>query len=515
MNPASTRALPNPPSWKFAALALLMAVLATLGLNFNVVRFTVHIWASNETYTHGFLITPISAWLIWRKRGILARMSPAPELRGLIIILFLNLVWQLGHQADVMVVQQYCMVGMLIAAAWTLLGTTVFKQIAFPLFFLLLAVPIGEALIPSLMDFTADFTVGALQWTGIPVYKEGTFFSLPDGNWSVIDACSGLRYLISSLTLGILYAHLTYRSLYRKLVFIAFSAVVPILANGMRAYMIVMIGHLSGMRLATGIDHLIYGWIFFGLVMLLLFWIGAFFKENETILQTDELPQADQAPKAASAPLVPALFIIAIISASGIYAMLLDRKLQTPSPITLDMPAVSGWQEISGQPVLNWTPHYLGSKESFTRSYGKDAKEVSLFIGYYRNQHQGAELITSGNILVKIADQRWGNVGESGHTISIGNEHFNIREARLRSPQGRLLAWEWYWVDGRWTTNHYMAKFLEAKSRLLNGTDDAAVIVVFTPYSNSSSEASGTLDSFLTQTLPGIEHMLANAVRQN
>ena len=69
--------------------------------------------------------------------------------------------------------------------------------------------------------------------------------------------------------------------MWRRLVFIALSIIVPIIANGIRAYLIVMIGHLSNNRLATGVDHVIYGWVFFGFVMMLLFWIGSQWREPD------------------------------------------------------------------------------------------------------------------------------------------------------------------------------------------------------------------------------------------
>ncbi len=140
--------------------------------------------------------------------------------------------------------------------------------------------PIGEALIPPLMDWTADFTVAALKLSGIPVYREGTFFTIPSGNWSVVEGCSGLRYLIASITVGALYAYLSYRKLWKRVLFVALSVIVPIIANGLRAYMIVMIAHLSDMKLALGVDHLIYGWVFFGVVMLLLFWVGSYWRDD-------------------------------------------------------------------------------------------------------------------------------------------------------------------------------------------------------------------------------------------
>jgi exosortase len=112
------------------------------------------------------------------------------------------------------------------------------------------------------MQWTADATVFGLRLSGIPVYHEGQHLVIPSGSWAVVEACSGVRYLIASLTVGTLFAYLTYQSLKRRLIFVALSIIVPVIANWARAYMIVMLGHLSGNKLAVGVDHLIYGWVF-------------------------------------------------------------------------------------------------------------------------------------------------------------------------------------------------------------------------------------------------------------
>ena len=236
----------------------------------------VSIWGRSDTFAHGFLIFPFSAYLIWSQRRRLSTVSIQPNLSALVILGGIGLGWLLATLASAQVVAQFLLIVMIPASVWVILGSRMIRELAFPLAYLLLAVPFGEALIPPLINFTADFTVGALQLTGVPVYREGSFFTIPSGNWSVVEACSGLRYLIASFTLGTLYAYLTYRSLTRRLIFIGLSIIVPVLANGVRAYLIVMTGHLSDMRLAVGIDHLIYGWVFFGIVMLLLFWVGTF-----------------------------------------------------------------------------------------------------------------------------------------------------------------------------------------------------------------------------------------------
>src|SRR4029079_3400241 len=101
---------------------------------------------------------------------------------------------------------------MLQAAIVTVLGTRIARAACFPLAFLLFAVPFGEIFVPTLIEWTANFTVAALRLSGVPVYREANLFIIPSGAWSVVEACSGIRYLIASLMVGTLYAHLMYRT---------------------------------------------------------------------------------------------------------------------------------------------------------------------------------------------------------------------------------------------------------------------------------------------------------------
>ncbi len=494
--------------WKKAVAAVFAAVAALLFIYRDIAAYTVKTWLDNGTYTHGFLIFPISLWLIWRRRETLSAISPLPDYRGIAAVILSCMLWQLGYQAGAMVVEQYSLVFMIIASVWAILGSEVFRQISFPLFFLLLAVPFGEALIPPMMNFTANFTVSALQLTGIPVYREGTFFSLPSGNWSVVEACSGLRYFVSSLTLGVLYAYLTYNSISRRILFIAISALIPIIANGLRAYMIVMIGHLSGMRLAVGVDHLIYGWLFFGIVMLLLFWLGSFFRDNRN---EPAACQPVPSQQHVSGSFIAALAAILVpVLASPLYAAHLEKRLNAPAVLSLFAPS-GPWQP-DPRPLTDWTPHYLGSRASLNQTYTREGNAVSLYIAYYRGQSRGFELITSTNQLVTTTDRAWGNVGEVKKTLSIGNERLPLTEASLRSSGMRLLVWQWYWVEGQWVINPYLAKLLEAKDRLLHGRDDAAVVILATPLQEKAA-AESTLENFATQMLPGIASSLTHAVK--
>ncbi|MGZ3238602.1 MAG: exosortase A, partial [Burkholderiaceae bacterium] len=182
--------------------AIAAVLLAPFFIYFDTARSIVDIWNSSETFAHGYIILPISLWLIWKRRQALALMSPTPFWPGLLLITICGLGWLLAELGDVQVVRQYAFVAMIVLTAVTILGVRITWSMAFPLCFLLLAVPFGDVFIEPLINFTADFTVWALQATGIPVLRNGSTFEIPTGSWSVVQACSGVRYLISSITLG-------------------------------------------------------------------------------------------------------------------------------------------------------------------------------------------------------------------------------------------------------------------------------------------------------------------------
>jgi exosortase A len=224
----------------------------------------VSVWHRSGTYAHCFIVPAIVAWLIWRKRAELRSIEIRPVLSPIIAIAAAGAIWVAASLAGVLIASQFALLFILELAVIAVTGVAVTKRLLFPLAFAFFAVPAGAILVPTLIDWTAHFTISAVRLSGVPVYREGATFAIPSGRWSVIEACSGIRYLIASVMGGTLFAYLTYRSLTRRLVFVAASVVFPIVANWLRAYLIVMLGHLTDNRLAAGVDHLIYGWVLFG-----------------------------------------------------------------------------------------------------------------------------------------------------------------------------------------------------------------------------------------------------------
>lgn len=502
--PGAVAAVPAVPAaaaaaaWRRALPALLLALVWIVVCYRATALGMVGIWARSETFAHGFIVPPIVLWLIWRDRARLAALTPRPAPWLLLPFAGAGCAWLLGELAAVNVVAQFAFTALLVLAVPAVLGLRVARALAFPLAFLFFAVPFGEFAMPQLMEWTAQFTVLGLRLSGVPVYREGLSFVIPSGHWSVVEACSGVRYVIASLTVGTLFAYLSYRSLGRRLLFVGVSLLVPVVANWLRAYLIVMLGHLSGNKLAAGVDHLIYGWLFFGLVILAMFWIGARWRE-------------DLAPPAAPQPLAPAPVVASAPGAAGapwaagaVMALALLWPLaewrieggggEAAADVRLAaLGDIPGWRAMPAPPS-DWRPRFDNPAASLNAGFASDKGEVGVFLGYYRRQDDSRKLVSSENALVKSSDPFWVRLAGGQRTVFVGELPLVVRTALLRGPDRRRLAvWQWYWVGGRLTASDALAKVYTALARLAGRGDDSAVVILYAP--GAAEDAAGPADA--------------------
>lgn len=463
------------------------------------------VWDSSETYAHGYVILPIALWLVWRRRHEVAVTPITPDAWALLPVLAVAFTWLAGRVVGAQVVEHYALVGLLILSVWALFGRAMISVLLFPLLYLLLMVPAGDSLIEPMIHFTANFTVSAIRLFGIPVLQEGTFFVLPSGEWSVVEACSGIRYFLSSIVLGWLFAYLTYRTWWKRLAFGFAAIVVPVFANGFRATIIVLLGHYSGMTLAVGVDHLIYGWVWFGIVMLLMFWIGNFWREEEKENNAPTtLPSITM-----SRPAYPmAVVLIALVAIFPWY----DRHLSAAPPIASPLAnwnPPAGWQR-SPTALTEWQPRWIGMDDHLNQTFQQGDSKVMLFIGWYGAQRQGSELINSQNVLVTEKNPDWRNLFESSQTETLGSTHMPIRQAKLHKPTTgeRLLVWYWSLIDGEIDTNIFRGKLRLALSKLQGRGNAASGVLLAAPYKENPSEAETVLKSFLRDNLQSLNQML-------
>ncbi|HVL01761.1 MAG TPA: exosortase A, partial [Dongiaceae bacterium] len=263
-------------------LGLMVAVwlLAWLAVFHGALLSAASVWLVNDTYNHCFFVLPVVLYAIWQQRGAVLSQPPRPSVLGGLLVLGALLAYAIGQAAYIDVLQHLAVFGLLPAMALFLLGWRAVKPIALPLLFIMFSVPLGEEMIPQFQKITADISILILQLIGVPVYRDGLYISVPNGHFVVAEACSGVRFFIACVVLGTAYAYLNFISRWRAIVFVLFSVAMPIIANGIRAFGIIYIGHTTNMQHAAGADHLVYGWVFFALVVVLLLLAGHFFSDG-------------------------------------------------------------------------------------------------------------------------------------------------------------------------------------------------------------------------------------------
>lgn len=500
---AQARLLPA-PGWAPALAALAVAMLGTLALYATTAAEMAAIWWRSDTFAHGMLVVPIVLYMIWTRRHEIACVAPQPAYAGLVLLALLAAGWFVADSAGVGVGRQFCLVAMLPALVWTLCGRAVMAAAAFPLAYLFFAVPVGEGLVAPLQDFTAAFTVRAVRMTGIPVYAEGWYLMLPSGTFQVAEACSGIRYLIASLALGCLYAYLTYRSPWRRFLFIVFAAIVPVLANGLRAFGIVMIAHFTKMEYATGADHLVYGWLFFGLVIGLMFWIGRFWEEPD--------PAPAPAPAAASvaaSPLPPArrpwtalalsLFVLALAPLA-----VLRSDLQVIAPVPdIAAPAVPGW---SGPQPAEWHTTYTGAARTLATVYrdGHD-HELRLWVAAYAGGHDSSRMISSVHLPYRPAD--WVQGADHVRRVQTAAGEREVYEVPVIASERRMTIWTWYSVGGHPTVSPITGKLWQAWNVLTGNHTPGRVFVLVTDGSDPPELVDARLADFLGAAAPALDRL--------
>lgn len=493
VDPQTPLAAPVPAvaaGWPAVLAALAVALLGTVALYWQTAAEMAAIWWRSETYAHGMLVGPIVLYMLWGRRTELARVAPQPGYAGLGLLVALALGWFVADSAGVGVGRQLCLVAMVPALVWTLGGRAVVAAATFPLAYLFFAVPVGESLVAPLQDFTAAFTVRAVRLSGIPVYAEGWYLMLPSGVFHVAEACSGIRYLIASLALGCLYAYLTYRSPWRRLVFIACAAVVPVVANGLRAFGIVMIAHLTKMEYATGVDHLIYGWLFFGLVIGLMFWIGRYWEEDT---RPPLRGQADVAADLRPVPVWPVCALALLVLALGPLGAWRTMALSVPAVPPLTAPAVAGWQ---GPQTTEWKTSYTAAARELAALYTDGSgHELRLWVAAYPGGREGSRMISS--IHLPYLPGTWVQGADRVRRVATAAGEFEIYEIPIIAGERRLTVWTWYSVGGHRTVSPIVGKVWQAWNALAGNPAPGLVFALVTDGSDPPDVVDARLGNWL------------------
>ncbi len=398
-------ALRRRSAWPAHLAALGLVWAAMLALLHRDAAHLVSIWWTSSTFNHCLLILPIIFWLVAQRLPELRRLDPALWAGGLLLVGLGALGWLMGEAGGIAFARHAGLVLMLQGGAIACLGKAVARGLAFPIFYALFLIPAGEELVPALQTLTARIAMALLGLTGVPAHLEGVFITTPAGYFEVAEACAGARFLIAMLAFGALVANVCFRAWPRRIAFLAASVLVPILANGVRAWGTIHIAQLAGIEFAAGFDHVVYGWIFFGLVIALMLAVAwPFFDRPVDALWLDESPVRGTAAAAPGAGATAAMAVAAIALCALPIAWLAATAPAPPrlAPAGLALPTVAGWEPAAAG--RDWRPRFAGAdRQAAGRYRDRRGREVDLMIAVFDDQSQGRELVGFG----QGVDPRW------------------------------------------------------------------------------------------------------------
>jgi exosortase len=255
-------------------VAVSAATLSFVLAYWQVIRKLVYDWSNDENYSHGFLIVPIALYFVWERRQLLSDQPLKPSATGLVVLagsLSLLVAGTLGAE---LFLTRLSIIGTVIGMTLFALGAGHLRILAFPISFLMLMIPL-PLIIFNQIAFPLQLVASQFgEWTlrvfSIPVLREGNVIVLANTRLEVAEACSGIRSLISLLTLGIVLGYFTDpRTWVRWLIALA-TVPVAIAANGIRVAGTGVASHYVGAEAATGFLHTFSGWLMFVLAAALL-----------------------------------------------------------------------------------------------------------------------------------------------------------------------------------------------------------------------------------------------------
>ena len=511
-------------------------LLVVLALNTSFEAMYV-LWQLSA-HQHGLIVLPVALWLVWRASASLSATHYAPSLTAVVALMLLLLIWLLGYLSRFQALEHLAALAAIPITFSAVAGWSVAWRLRFPLAFVLLALPISDVLVPTMVRLTADIAEFLLALVGVPFYRVGQHISLPGGNFVVADVCSGIRYFTAGMLTLLVFAHLSFRTVGKSLGLLVFGAAVLVFANGFRAFATMLIASATEMRVLGGADHIYFGWVLFGVVIFSLLWAASQFADDERIATTNATVEraAGTAGTWRLGLILAAGMLIATLNplqSAGLQALKLtlaaalaasvfvvfrgSRSMPRLQPVaqrgmssrssavvllTVVLIATAAWgaraisgseSEVTSQPLIAtptdctatagwqpaWQPDVVGARvEDAVRVSCRDGT-VDVFVAAFARALQGAELVSS-------AHRFWPRGAETAHTSPVADALPVVNEARFSDEDGAWLAWQWYDVDGQANASGWRTK-RDQVAALLQGRPAGGRLIVLA----SSIDATG------------------------
>ena len=460
--------------WRRHGIALAVACALILLAFHSDVRDLVRIWWNSTTFGHCLFIGPVVAWLVWQRRVELARLTPVGWWPGLVLVAGGGFGWLMGDAASVGVARHLGLVLMLQGAVITILGPNVARGLLFPLAYAVFLVPFGEGLEPPLQTVTVAIVMPLLHLVGVPAVVDGVLIHAGRYYFEVAEACSGAKFVIAMVAFGVLVANLCFVSWRRRAVFLVVSVVVPVIANGVRAFGTIWAADLTSVEAATGLDHIVYGWIFFALVMAGVLAIGWRWFDRAPDDPAFDPARLQAVPRHATGPMVATALVLATAAIFPTWSAAIAGRAQ-PLPAHIDLPEIAGWRRVPVSTRAPWMPYYPGADHYlFGRYADASGAAVDMSIAVFGSQREGSELIAFGTGVLRQED-RWVRVADLPAIVDRAGAGGRVMRITAPGPVERIVA-TWYRVGDTTTQDETLVKIETMKARLLGGPQRAVAI---------------------------------------
>jgi exosortase len=238
---------------------------------YPVLRSLVHTWAHSDDYSHCFAIIPLAVYILWQKRQALHIEPVRGSWVGLLVATAVLIVYVAAKKGEMQTIASVSMIFFLWSGVIFLFGSAIFRACLFPLLILFFMIPVPAQIMASLTIplqlIVTKASVGLASLIGIPIVREGNVIELPKGTFQVVQACSGLRSIMTMLTLGAVLAYLTLRSNLLRGILFFLAIPIAIAVNIFRVFVLVTVFYYLAVDLSGGTLHTILGLIVFGIAI--------------------------------------------------------------------------------------------------------------------------------------------------------------------------------------------------------------------------------------------------------
>jgi exosortase A len=392
-----------------------------------------------RTYTHGYLILALTLWLLWRNRSHWAQVELRPSLLPAIAVVAASIVWLITYRAGVRIAHEALLPAMIFGAFAACYGLAAARRNLLPFGFIYFAIPLWDALNPLLQSGSTFAVRMLLRTAGIPAYFVGNTFTLPAGSLEIAGGCSGLHFFIVAIAIAVLYGELNRDSWRTRLGLVVLAAVLAMLTNWIRIFIIAVAAHLTDMQhYLVREEHYSFGWVMFVGTMVIFFLIV-----RRWPVQPEPATDASATPPQTGAiAWHGAAMALASLLVAPIWLMA-DDNVVAPENIPQVMPIrVAGWSTES-LTSSNWQPVFIGADLIQRAAFSKDSHTVEGFAALYADQRQGKELVGFNNSVLgeSLTVQRRAATVDAGPWTE-------MEAADWRGD--RWLVWYAYKLDQQW-----------------------------------------------------------------